>query len=88
MEEIREVLVGWGIQVLEQIEEVSIDLWSPYKNLVEELMPNANFLFSACSPKHYENTTQRYLYNPHSALQNVLSAFSRKILNNGQNLKY
>jgi len=42
MEEIREVLVGWGIQVLEQIEEVSIDLWSPYKNLVEELMPNAN----------------------------------------------
>jgi len=42
MEEIREVLVGWGIHVLEQIEEVSIDLWSPYKNLVEELMPNAN----------------------------------------------
>ena len=42
MEEIREVLVGWGIQVLEQIKEVSIDLWSPYKSLVEELMPNAN----------------------------------------------
>ncbi len=40
--EIREVLVGWGIQVLEKIEEVSIDLWSPYKILVEELMPNAN----------------------------------------------
>lgn len=37
MEEIREVLVCWGIQVLEQIEEVSIDLWSPYKNLVEDL---------------------------------------------------
>lgn len=42
MEEIREVLVSWGIQVLEQIQEVSIDLWSPYKSLVEELMPNAN----------------------------------------------
>jgi transposase len=42
IEEIREVLVCWGIQVLEQIEEVSIDLWSPYKNLVEDLMPNAN----------------------------------------------
>ena len=41
-EEIREVLIGWGVQVLEKIEEVSIDLWSPYKNLVEELMPNAN----------------------------------------------
>ena len=42
MEEIREVLVSWDIQVLEQIQEVSIDLWSPYKSLVEELMPNAN----------------------------------------------
>lgn len=42
IEEIREVIVKWGSQVLEQIVEVSIDLWSPYKNLVEELMPNAN----------------------------------------------
>lgn len=42
MEEIREVLVSWGVKVLEQIQEVSIDLWSPYKSLVEELMPNAN----------------------------------------------
>jgi len=29
-----------GLGVLEQIEEVSIDLWS-YKSLVEELMPSA-----------------------------------------------
>ncbi|MBD2695261.1 ISL3 family transposase [Anabaena catenula] len=42
IEEIREVLKGWGVEVLEQIQEVSIDLWSPYKSLVEELMPNAN----------------------------------------------
>ncbi|AFZ58998.1 transposase IS204/IS1001/IS1096/IS1165 family protein [Anabaena cylindrica PCC 7122] len=42
IEEIREVVVKWGSQVLEQIVEVSIDLWSPYKSLVEELMPNAN----------------------------------------------
>lgn len=28
--------------MLEQIKEVSIDLWSPYKKLVEKLMPNAN----------------------------------------------
>lgn len=42
IEEIREVLVKWGVHVLEQIEEVSIDLWLPYKSLVEELMPNAN----------------------------------------------
>jgi transposase len=40
-EEIREVLLGWGKEVLEQIEEVSIDLWKGYKNLVIELMPNA-----------------------------------------------
>lgn len=42
VEEIREVLVSWGVEVLNKIKEVSIDLWSPYKNLVEELMPNAN----------------------------------------------
>ncbi|BAY02328.1 transposase [Anabaena cylindrica PCC 7122] len=42
IEEIREVIVKWGSQVLEQIVEVGIDLWSPYKSLVEELMPNTN----------------------------------------------
>ncbi len=42
IEDIREVLVSWGTEVLNQIEEVSIDLWLPYKKLVEELMPNAN----------------------------------------------
>jgi transposase len=31
----------WGLQVLEQIEEVSIDLWQGYKSLVTEMMPNA-----------------------------------------------
>lgn len=40
-EKIAEVLTGWGTEVLLQIEEVSMDLWIPYKNLVEELMPNA-----------------------------------------------
>ena len=35
------VLMGWGTQVLEQIEEVSIDLWQGYKNLVTKIMPNA-----------------------------------------------
>jgi transposase len=42
IEDIREVRVSWGVEVLNKIEEVSIDLWSPYKKLVEELMPNAN----------------------------------------------
>ncbi|EGK86218.1 ISL3 family transposase [Microcoleus vaginatus PCC 9802] len=40
-EEIREVLLEWGKEVLEQIEEVSIDLWKGYKNVVIDLMPNA-----------------------------------------------
>lgn len=40
-EDIRKVLMGWGLQVLEQIEEVSIDLWQGYKSLVTEMMPNA-----------------------------------------------
>ena len=39
MSELRLVFEGWGSEVLGQITEVSIDLWSPYKNIVEELMP-------------------------------------------------
>jgi transposase len=34
-------LLSWGTEVWEQIEEVSIDMWRGYKNLVLELMPNA-----------------------------------------------
>lgn len=40
-EELKKTLTGWGKEVLEQIEEVSIDLWLSYKNLVKELMPSA-----------------------------------------------
>ena len=39
--EIEPVLNSWGSEVLEQIEEVSIDLWKGYKSLVQKLMPNA-----------------------------------------------
>lgn len=41
-EDIRKVLNNWGQEILDQIEEVSIDLWKAYKSLVEELMPNAD----------------------------------------------
>lgn len=41
-ETIRKYLVSLGYEVLNQIEEVSIDLWIGYKTLAEELMPNAN----------------------------------------------
>lgn len=43
-DKIREVFIEWGVEVLCNIEEVSIDLWKPYKNLVEELMPNAQVI--------------------------------------------
>ncbi len=32
---------SWGAEVLSEIEYVSIDLWKPYKSLVEKLIPNA-----------------------------------------------
>lgn len=40
-EEIKKVLIEWGPEVLEGIEEVSIDLWAGYKSLAIEMMPNA-----------------------------------------------
>ncbi len=40
-EKIMSVLRDWGTEVLESIEYVSIDLWKPYKSLVQKLMPNA-----------------------------------------------
>ncbi len=38
---IRKVLNSWGKEILDKVEEVSIDLWRAYKNIVHELMPNA-----------------------------------------------
>lgn len=40
-EVIAKYLLSLGSEILSQIEEVSIDLWVPYKSVVEELMPNA-----------------------------------------------
>ncbi len=40
-EELKKVLLGWGEEILEGIEEVSIDLWKGYKSLVTEIMPKA-----------------------------------------------
>ncbi len=41
---IAEYLLSLGSDILNQIEEVSIDLWKPYKNVVEELIPNAQIV--------------------------------------------
>ncbi|YAF96571.1 MAG: ISL3 family transposase [Nodularia sp. CChRGM 3473] len=38
---IAEYLSSLGSEVLNHIEEVSIDLWMPYKSLIQEMMPNA-----------------------------------------------
>jgi transposase len=43
-EEIGKVLIGWGTEILEEIEEVSIDLWKGYKSLVKEMLPNAQIV--------------------------------------------
>jgi transposase len=40
-EEIAKVLLEWGSEILNEIEEVSIDLWKGYKSLVEEIIPKA-----------------------------------------------
>ncbi|MBW4619988.1 MAG: ISL3 family transposase [Cyanosarcina radialis HA8281-LM2] len=38
---IAQYLLGLGSEILNQIEEVSIDLWIPYKSVIEELMPQS-----------------------------------------------
>ncbi len=43
-EVIGEYLQSLGSESLNQIEEVSIDLWKPYKSVVEELIPNAQIV--------------------------------------------
>jgi transposase len=61
-EVVRKTLLEWGYEVLEQIEEVSIDLWVGYKNVVTELMPNAQVVadrFHVMTQINKELDTQR-----------------------------
>ncbi|MEG4348070.1 ISL3 family transposase [Microcoleus sp. A003_D6] len=60
--EIEPVLESWGSEVLDQIEEVSIDLWKGYKTLVQKLMPNAQVVadrFHVMVQVNQELDTQR-----------------------------
>jgi len=60
--DIKKVLISWGTEVLEQIEEVSIDLWSGYKTLVMELIPNVQVVadrFHVAVQVNKELDTQR-----------------------------
>jgi transposase len=59
---IKQTLVEWGYELLEQIKEVSIDLWRGYKTLVTELMPNAQVVadrFHVMTQVNKELDTQR-----------------------------
>jgi transposase len=60
--DIKKVLISWGTDVLEQIEEVSIDLWSGYKTLVMALIPNVQVVadrFHVAVQVNKELDTQR-----------------------------
>jgi transposase len=60
--EIEPVLNSWGSEVLEKIEEVSIDLWKGYKTLVKKLMPNVQVVadrFHVMMQVNNELDTQR-----------------------------
>ena len=41
-EDVKQVLEGWGTEVIERIVEVSIDLSGNYKGLVSKILPNAD----------------------------------------------
>jgi len=59
---IKETLMQWGTEVIKNIEEVSIDLWSGYKTLVTELIPNAQVVadrFHVMAQINKELDTQR-----------------------------
>ncbi|QSV56918.1 MAG: ISL3 family transposase [Dolichospermum sp. UKL201] len=59
---IEQTLVEWGTEILENIEEVSIDLWTGYKTLVTKLMPNAQVVadrFHVMTQINKELDTQR-----------------------------
>jgi transposase len=59
---IEQTLLEWGTEILENIEEVSIDLWTGYKILVTKLMPNAQVVadrFHVMTQINKELDTQR-----------------------------
>ena len=89
-EKIKETLTAWGWEVLEQIKEVSIDLWLPYKSLIEELMPSAQVVadrFHVMKQVNKELDTQRKQQN-RSAGQQKEQPKSAEILGGLTKSKY
>ncbi len=59
---IKQTLVSWGSEVLEQIIEVSIDLWKGYKTVINDLIPKAQVVadrFHVMAIINQELDTQR-----------------------------
>lgn len=86
-EEVLKYLERWGEEVLSQIQEVSIDLWKPYKNVVNKLMPQAEVVadrFHVMKQVNEELDTQRKilkqevkeLKDPHQK-EEILSGLNR-----------
>lgn len=78
-EKIKETLTAWGWEVLEQIKEVSIDLWLPYKSLIEELMPDAQVVadrFHVMKQVNKELDTQRKQQNREAMRQKEQPKFA------------
>ena len=85
--DIKKVLISWGTEVLEQIEEVSIDLWRGYKTIVMDLIPNVQVVadrFHVALQVNKELDTQKKRETIQATnLKNTLSyAQTKQSLNN------
>ena len=72
-EAIEKVLLSWGKEVLEGIEEVSIDLWFPYKTLSEKIIPNASVVADRF---HVMNQIQEELNNGRKSAKHQVNKMS------------
>lgn len=89
-DEMRPVFEGWGEEILQGIKLVSIDLWRPYKTLVEELMPNAEIVadrFHVMKRVNEQLDTQRKReYQKAKKIQN--KAERKRVIEGLKNSKY
>jgi len=61
-DEIREILESWGIEVLNSIEVVTMDLYQAYKSVINEILPDADIVadrFHVMKQINNELDTQR-----------------------------
>lgn len=98
--DLRKVLLSWGSEVLNSIEEVSIDLWNAYKSLLKELMPNVDVVadrfhvfkqvneeLDNCRKKHKNKAKEIKRKSKREAALSVLNDSKYALIKNEQNLK-